>query len=56
MKKKSRLKKEVKERLIAILVVIGFFLLTIGLLIYAQDRINKINSGEMILIHDNQAD
>lgn len=56
MKKRLRLKKEVKERLVAILVVTGFLLIIVCLLQYGQDRIEKINSGEIVLVSDSEMD
>lgn len=56
MKKRLRLKKEIKERLIAIAVVLGLFLFLLGGFALYSYRIGKINSGEMPLISDSQMD
>jgi hypothetical protein len=56
MKKKLRLKKEVKERLIALAVSLGFILLFIGGIILYSYRIDQINSGELVVISDSQMD
>lgn len=56
MKKKLRLKKEVKERLIALAVSLGFILLFVGGMVLYSYRIEQINNGELVVINDNQMD
>lgn len=56
IKRRLRLRKEIKERLFALLIVLALFGFMMTVIEIGIDRFEKIESGEMILIDHNGGD
>lgn len=56
IKRRLRLRKEIKERLFALLVVLALFGFMMAVIEIGIDRFEKIESGEMILVDHNAGD